>query len=72
MLPLIMVNLLVDIEENRNEKYTTEFIGRGGELLKKDVGNPAVYKIKGDEGYVRARVTDSNGHTAWVQPVMVD
>lgn len=64
--------LTVSIEEKRNEKYTTEFIGNGGRLLKTDIGNPAVYEIKGNEGYVRARVLDSNGHTAWVQPVIVD
>ena len=64
--------LTVGMEESGTLKYTTEFIGKGGKLLKKDVENPAVYKISGNEGYVRARVTDSNGHTAWVQPVMVD
>ena len=31
----------------------------------------AVYDIKGDEGYVRAKVLESNGQIAWCQPVMV-
>ena len=35
------------------------------------VAPPAVYRIKGDEGYVRARIVESNGNLAWTQPVMV-
>lgn len=31
----------------------------------------AVYDIRGDEGYVRAKVVESNGNMAWTQPVMV-
>jgi hypothetical protein len=30
-----------------------------------------LYDIVGSEGYVRARVRDSNGQTAWTQPVFV-
>jgi hypothetical protein len=30
-----------------------------------------VYEIRGDEGYVRARITESNGNVAWTQPVLV-
>ena len=32
---------------------------------------PVTYELKGDEGYVRAKVTDSNGYMAWTQPFMV-
>lgn len=32
---------------------------------------PAIYEIRGDEGYVRARITESNGNMAWTQPVWV-
>jgi hypothetical protein len=32
---------------------------------------PVVYDIRGDEGYVRAKITDSNGYVAWTQPVLV-
>ena len=35
------------------------------------VAAPAVYEIRGDEGYVRAKVIESNGNMAWTQPVMV-
>jgi hypothetical protein len=35
------------------------------------VAPPAVYELRGDEGYVRAKVLESNGAMAWTQPVMV-
>jgi hypothetical protein len=37
----------------------------------KIVAPAAVYDIRGDEGYVRAKVVESNGNMAWTQPVMV-
>lgn len=52
-------------------KYRTQFIGRGGKLLAETEGKSATYRIRGDEGYVRAKVTDSNGKAAWLQPVWV-
>jgi hypothetical protein len=54
-----------------------QFIGKGenrhkcGHLLKEDVDNSATYQIKGDEGYARAKVIDSNGKVAWTQPIMI-
>lgn len=51
--------------------FTTRFIGRGGAVLLETGENPARYTIRGDEGYVRATVTDSNGRRAWVQPIAV-
>ncbi len=52
-------------------RYRTRFIGKGGVLLQDSTDTPAIYAIKGTEGYVRARVDDSNGRTAWTQPVFV-
>jgi hypothetical protein len=48
-----------------------QFIGRGGRVLAEVSANPYQYDIVGDEGYVRARVRDSNGQMAWTQPVFV-
>ncbi len=52
-------------------KYTTTFLGDGGrELLR--VGGPlAAYERDGTLSYVRARVDDSSGARAWIQPVFV-
>jgi hypothetical protein len=52
-------------------KYRTRFIGKGGVVLQDSTATPATYVIKGNEGYVRARVCDSNGKMAWTQPVFV-
>ncbi len=54
-----------------DRRYTTEFVGRGGRVLARAYGLTPAYAIRGDEGYVRARVTDSNGRMAWTQPVML-
>ena len=52
-------------------RYTTWFIGREGKVLLETGENPAVYRPSGDEGYVRARIRDSNGRVAWTQPRLV-
>ncbi len=52
-------------------KYRIQFIGKGGRLLREVTEPAATYAIAGDEGYVRARVVESNGRMAWVQPVVV-
>jgi hypothetical protein len=52
-------------------KYRVQFIGRGGKLLSEVTSSPASYRFRGGEGYVRARVIESNGAMAWTQPVFV-
>lgn len=63
--------ITIHIREALMAKYRVHFIGRGGRLLREVVTNPATYDITGNEGYVRAKVMDSNGHVAWTQPVFV-
>jgi hypothetical protein len=48
-----------------------EFIGHGGAVLQKvkpSSDQIATYKLRGGEGYVRARITAANGKRAWTQP----
>jgi len=52
-------------------KYRIQFIGKGGRLLAERAEPSATYTFKGDEGYVRARVLESNGQIAWAQPIKV-
>jgi hypothetical protein len=52
-------------------KYKIQFIGKGGRVLAERTEASAAYQIKGDEGYVRARVIESNGRMAWAQPMVV-
>ena len=54
-----------------DSRFATCFIGKGGRVLAEVGGLTARYVVRGDEGYVRARITDSNGRQAWTQPVFV-
>jgi len=63
--------LKIDIAPNSDARYRFEFVGRGGRVLATVHGPSARYAITGSEGYVRARITDSNGLKAWTQPVIV-
>jgi hypothetical protein len=49
-------------------RYTTRFIGSGGKVLAEVHGLTPRYRIRGDEGYVRASIVDSDGRKAWTQP----
>jgi hypothetical protein len=57
------------ILRDRDFKYTTTFIGANGQVLATDRSFAPRYTLRGTETYVRARVVDSGGHTAWLQPV---
>lgn len=50
-------------------RFRVVFIGKDGRILNVSYENPARYTFAGDEGYVRARIEDSNGLRAWTQPV---
>jgi hypothetical protein len=63
--------MTVRVKTTPYSKYRIQFIGRDGRLLKESVEPSATYEITGTEGYVRARVLESNGRLAWIQPVMV-
>jgi hypothetical protein len=61
----------VTVKATSFSKYRVQFIGKGGRLLREVTEPTASYDIRGDEGYVRARVLESNGRMAWCQPVMI-
>jgi hypothetical protein len=60
--------MTVSIRAKNEARYRTEFIGPKGRILEETRENPAVFALKNVTGYVRARVTDSNGRKAWLQP----
>ena len=64
-------SVVLTIARRGDTRYRTEFIGRGGRVLRVVNGLAARYQMRGNEGYVRARITDSNGLQAFTQPVMV-
>jgi hypothetical protein len=61
--------LHVKVHEKNLAHYRIAFLGTNGAVLQDSTGPEATYEIQGTEGYVRARVTDSNGRMAWLQPV---
>jgi hypothetical protein len=63
--------LRVAVKPTAFSKYRVQFIGRGGRVLQEVAEPDARYVYSGDEGYVRARVIESNGAVAWTQPVGV-
>jgi hypothetical protein len=55
-------------------EVTVQFIGSGGRLLAQrtaGAGEPVDYKLAGREGYVRVRLTNKAGKTAWMPAVRV-
>lgn len=63
--------LEVHITPDGDARFTTTFIGSGGRVLARTGANPAVYELHDATRYVRAKVVDSGGGVAWVQPVFV-
>lgn len=59
------------VKTNTWSKFRIQFIGALGKVLSEGTANFATYRFRGDEGYVRARVIESNGLMAWTQPVRV-
>ena len=57
-------SMTITIREEPSSKYRIQFIGRQGRLLAESIENPASYAFNGDEGYVRAKVLESNGKAA--------
>jgi len=63
--------ITITIKETKYSKYRTQFIGQNGKVLQELTSNPATYAVRGNEGYVRAKVIESNGQFAWTQPIQV-
>jgi hypothetical protein len=64
-------SITVKVAPTAFSKYRIQFIGAGGRVLREVADVSATYTFTGDEGYVRAKVLESNGTVAWCQPVMV-
>lgn len=62
--------MTITVKKDSWSKYRIQFIGKGGRVLAESLDSPAEYVFQGNEGYVRAKVLESNGRVAWCQPVM--
>jgi hypothetical protein len=67
-------SLTVEIQTAANDpkRYQVMFLGKEGRVLAVSHENPASYRFTGSESYVRARVEDSSGLKAWIQPVFIE
>jgi predicted metal-dependent phosphoesterase TrpH len=63
---------VVSIAQVADLHYRTTFIGQGGRVLDVVDGVEPRYRCRGTEGYVRARITDSDGGSAWLQAQFLD
>jgi hypothetical protein len=63
-------SITITIKEKETSKYRVQFIGKRGRVLKEVTSSPATYAFGGGEGYVRAKIVESNGRLAWTQPVI--
>jgi hypothetical protein len=63
--------LEIQIQEIDQIRYTTTFIGKHGKILQRVCGANALYVPIGNEGYIRAVVSDTDGHKAWMQPLFL-
>lgn len=61
--------LEIRIAPRADFRYRTTFIGDGGKELAISEENPATFELSTPLRYVRAKVIDSGGAVAWVQPV---
>lgn len=68
-------SISIEIEHYRNNTYKnvfeTRFSGHNGVTLATSDSMTPVYKIRGDEQYIRATITSSNSMKAWTQPVFI-
>jgi hypothetical protein len=64
-------SMMVAVRPQGDFKYRIQFIGKAGVVLHEAIEPTATYTFTGTEGYVRAKVIDSMGRAAWVQPTLV-
>jgi hypothetical protein len=53
-------------------RYTFQFFGQNGRVLKEAYGTSASYNFDAHDQYVRVSIVDSDGRRAWTQPVFLD
>ena len=61
------INLNVD--NSVSGPLTIDFVGKTGRLLQRSTSSQASYSFTGDEMYVRAKIVNALGQTAWTQPI---
>ena len=47
------------------------FVGSGGQVLSTINAYEGTYRVSGNEGYVRAEISNDQNQTAWIQPMIL-
>lgn len=61
-------SVTVEVMPKHGARYRTLFIGPGGRVLAESTELKSTFKLPAATPWVRAKVVDSNGHAAWLQP----
>lgn len=61
--------MTITVNSGSGVQNTIDFIGKNGELLQRNTADTAAYTFTGNEMYVRAKIVNGAGQTAWTQPV---
>jgi uncharacterized protein (TIGR03437 family) len=65
-------SMTVAVDNSAGEGLTIDFIGKNGRVLQHNTTATAVYNFTGQEMYVRAKITNDEGQSAWTQPVFTE
>lgn len=65
-------SMSVAVDTSAGASWTIDFIGRNGQLLQRNTTANALYNFTGQELYVRARITNDLGQSAWTQPIFTE
>jgi uncharacterized protein (TIGR03437 family) len=65
-------SMSVAVDNSAGATTTIDFIGRNGQLLQRNTTLTAVYNFTGQQMYVRAKLTNDLGQSAWTQPVFTE
>lgn len=65
---LTTTGISLSVENSVSGPLTIDFIGKNGHLLQRSTSSQASYTFTGDEMYVRAKIVNAIGQTAWTQP----
>lgn len=66
---LTTTGINLNVDNSVSGPLTIDFIGKNGRLLQRSTSSQASYSFTGDEMYVRAKIVNALGRTAWTQPI---
>ncbi len=65
-------HITIEVNVIKQEKTCIQFFGQDGIELQTEYASSSEYKFKGNEKYVRCRISSTAGVWCWTQPVFLD